>query len=119
MAAAARADAAALRNPWPSKRSPRSATNKSPSRRLRLSVETPVNSASSPLARPPSAAAASASRIICLFPLHQRRARLFLVGKMGALAGDLLVVLVSLAGNEDHVRGIGVRDHLAMARARS
>src|SRR4051812_18985447 len=75
----------------------------------------PVNSASPPLARPPSAAAASARRIIrpsCFLPLDQRRARLLFVGKMRAPAGDLLVVLVPLAGDEDDIAFLRLENHL-------
>ena len=71
---------------------------------LRLSVETPVKGTSAPLVRAPSAAAASARRIM---PCSAQARRAPALRRSAAPAGDLLVGLVPFPRDENDVSRVG------------
>src|SRR6185436_16622844 len=105
IAATAPAASACAANSWPSKRSPRMPTNRSPGRMSRLSVVTRANSAFAPTRRAPSACAAltRSSMASPAWQAPQDLARHFRIVERKPLAADFLIGFVTLSGNEDHV----------------
>ena len=119
-AATAPAALAWARKSCASKRSPRKATNRSPERRVRVSLCTRVKASDGSPTRfaPGRLAAASPSVVIGAGAIAgaaraPRSARLGACGRIGERmldAADVLVVLVALAGEQDHVGGGGRAD---------
>ena len=108
-ATAPRASASPTKS-WPSKRSPFSATKRSPAATVRVSVDTRVNVTR----RSERAAAATAAAAACVSIMRraagdERAARDRDVGERQAPARDLLVRLVALAGDQHDVAGLAHR----------
>src|SRR5450830_1713605 len=112
------------RKSWPSNCSPRRATNSWPGARVRLSVDTPANSALRVM-RAPGMWAISWAREACItvscfmsspsWPHHgcarsQRQGSVVGIGKHHLAALDFLVGLVAFTGQQDHVPFGGLLD---------
>ena len=104
-AARRRSACACARKSWPSKRSPRSATNRSPRRRLRVSVVTRDEATPPRRRREPPTSARGGRRVHHASPPARKRMprRTAAIGERQALAVDFLVVLVALAGDQHDV----------------